>query len=414
MTSGTLALIIGTMILGQFLLALWITVRRRRREPDTGYAFEMKLQGPPLEPHPASENDAPTTWTGFQPFRIVRREVENAAGDIASFYLEPEPPMALPMFKPGQYLTFRFDLPNEPGQADQTVIRCYSLSDRPRDDHYRITVKRTPEGRVSNYLHDQVETGTRVMVKAPSGRFHLIDQPPRPQVLIAGGIGITPMLSMLYSLLELGYEQDIWLFYGIRNGREAVMLPRLRELAEYHSQFHLRLCFSRPEATDRPGADYHHSGHIDTRLLQRELPLNRYRFYLCGPAALMEDLVPGLETIGVPAADIHYEAFGPSSLKRPAKPPVQNQDPVNESWKVNFYKSGKSAIWDGSHDSLLSFAEAEGIVVDSVCRSGSCGSCQTYIESGEVIYRERPESEIEDGHCLLCVGRPKSDLRLAI
>jgi len=415
MTTGTLGTIIGVAIIGQIVLALSLALWRRRREVSPNPLNGPAPSAPQHQAGPPAAISGQPAWEGFKPFRVARRVVENATGDIVSFHLEPESPMSLPPFRPGQFLTFRFELPDADGHGLEPVIRCYSLSDRPQADHYRISVKRTPGGRVSNHLHDQVREGDRLMVKAPSGHFHLIEEPPRPLVLIAGGIGVTPMLSMLTTRLEQPEEgPEIWLFYGVRNGREVIMSSQLRALSEYHPKFHLRLCYSRPQADERLGIDYHCAGHVDSALLQRELQLGRYRFYVCGPSAMMESLVPGIEALGVPPEDIHYEAFGPSTLKRTKRPAATGIASTQEIWQVSFGRSGRSAEWNGRHDSLLDLIEAEGIPVDSVCRSGSCGSCQTRIEAGEVTYDQAPDAEVEAGHCLLCVGRPASDLRLAL
>jgi ferredoxin-NADP reductase len=252
------------------------------------------------------------------------------------------------------------------------------------------------------------------MVRAPSGHFHLIEEPPLPLVLIAGGIGITPMLSILNTLIEQGSEREVWLFYGVRNGREVIMRTALHELARTHPGFHLHLCYSRPDAADRQDIDYHHAGHIDMALLQDVLKLRRYQFYVCGPAAMMESIVPGLEALGVASADIHYEAFGPATLTRPKAQAQVAIAQADESWRVTFGKSGKEATWTGADESLLSFVEAQRVEVASGCRAGSCGSCQTRIDSGEVAYDQEPDAELEAGHCLLCISRPKSDLKLAL
>ncbi|MET0066691.1 MAG: 2Fe-2S iron-sulfur cluster-binding protein [Candidatus Thiodiazotropha sp.] len=412
MTSGTLAILIATLILAQILLALWFKLRSGRGA-DSPPALPDVQPGMALRTAQDTMQQAPA-WNGFRAFRVTKREQENEAGDIISFYLQPEQPMQLPPFKPGQYLSVRLLPPQVTENPDHPLTRCYSLSDRPHSEHYRISVKRIPGGRASNYLHEKVPVGARLMVKAPSGAFHLIDQPARPQVLIAGGIGITPMLSMLYSLLDRDFQRDIWLFYGVRNGREAIMLPRLRELAEYHPRFHLQLCFSRPAPEDRPGIDFQHAGHVDAQLLRAELPLNRYHFYLCGPAALMQSLVPGLEDLGVSGEDIHFETFGPATIKRSPQVPKHTATAQPANWQVDFQHSGQSATWDSSQGNLLNFIEAQGIAVDSACRSGSCGSCQTRVVSGHVAYPQMPDTEIEAGHCLLCVGRPDSDLTLAL
>ncbi len=423
MSTGTLALIIAVAILAQIVVAVSIALWRR-----SGNRHDSRVTGSTVG---ASREQASTVstahdqaaWTGFKPFRVVKRVQESEVGDILSFHLEPETPMTLPPFKPGQFLTLMFELPDQGQGGMRKVIRCYSLSDRPHPDHYRITVKRVPAppgepavppGLVSNHLHEQVREGDTLMVKPPSGHFHLIEEPALPLVLIAGGIGITPMLSILNTLLAQASGREIWLFYGVRNGREVIMHGALQEMARTHSRFHLHLCYSRPHADERAGIDYRHTGHVDVALLQQVLKLGRYQYYVCGPAAMMEAVVPGLEALGIPAGDIHYEAFGPATLSRPeqaAKPdPAEATDP----WRVSFSQSGRSAEWSGAFDSLLSLAEAEGVDVVSGCRAGSCGSCQTRIEAGEVDYNQEPDAELEAGHCLLCISRPKSDLTLAV
>ena len=125
----------------------------------------------------------------------------------------------------------------------------------------------------------------------------------------------------------------------------------------------------------------------------------------------MESLVPALEDWGVDAGDIYYESFGPASLKQHGKSqPVRGEalQPIT----VNFSRSGKLIAWDHA-DSLLELAEANGIEVESGCRSGSCGSCQTLVESGEVEYNQQADADVESSHCLLCITIPKGDLTLA-
>ncbi|MCG8025078.1 MAG: 2Fe-2S iron-sulfur cluster-binding protein [Candidatus Thiodiazotropha endolucinida] len=423
MTTGLLALIIAVAIVLQILLSLLTGVWRKRNSLGNEDDPATEGIGAPavsdLERHQAAAGK----WEGFKPFRVVRRVEENVAGDICSFYLQPTEPMTLPDFHPGQYLTLKLELQSEGDGDKRSAVRCYSLSDRPRPDCYRISVKRVgapadlstaPPGQASNHLHDRVEVGDLLMVKAPSGNFHLMEEPPLPLVLIAGGIGITPMLSIINTLVEQKSEREIWLFYGVRNGREVIMHTLLKRLDQTRPHLHLHLCYSRPHAADRIGTDYQHAGHVDMRLLQDVLRLRRYQFYVCGPSAMMESIVPGLQALGIPASDIHYEAFGPASLAKPKAKVSEASHKPEASWRVTFSKSGRSAQWTNGHDSLLSFTEGEGIAVDSACRAGSCGSCQTRIESGEVEYNHAPDADVEAGHCLLCVSRPSSDLKLSL
>ncbi len=427
MTSASLALLLAAAILAQVVAAAIFAMWRRRREylepGEGGLATAPELSSAASATRDQSKPADRAAWEGFKPFRVVRRVYENAVEDVCSFYLAPSEPMSLPPFKPGQFLTLKLNLQSDRETGKQSLIRCYSLSDRPRPDHYRISVKRVgratdqqgaPAGRVSTYLHEHLQEGDHVLVRAPSGHFHLIEESPLPLVLIAGGIGITPMLSIINTLTEQGSERAIWLFYGARNGRDAIMQTQLRELALSNPLFHPHFCYSRPETEDRVGIDYQHEGHVDTALLQGVLGLGRYQFYICGPSAMMESIVPGLEALGVPLGDIHYEAFGPATLARPKASAIESVDRSSESRKVVFAKSGRSADWTGTHESLLSLAEAEGVDVDSGCRAGSCGSCQTRIESGAVDYIQTPDADVDAGHCLLCISRPKSDLKLAI
>jgi len=371
---------------------------------------------------PVPEVSEPATiaaWQGFRNFRVDRKVVEDAAQSVSSFYLVPEDGQPLPTFLPGQFLTFLLDLPTPDGGNEQ-IIRCYSLSDAPHPDHYRVSIKRVPAsagssfpaGRSSNHFHDHVAVGDRLQVRAPGGHFH-IDRSDSPVVLIGGGIGITPMLSMLNWCLAEQPDREVWLFYVVRNSREPVLKAHLDALAAAHANFHLRLCFSDPLAEDQAGRDFQHTGRVDVDLLRMQLPLKPYHYYICGPTPMMESLVAGLEDWGVRDSHIHFEAFGPASIKRKAAPAAFSQ-PVAAAGDivVSFAKSGKQMAWQPGSGSLLEFAEANGIAVDSGCRAGGCGSCQTTIKVGEVAYRQPPDYDPEPGSCLLCCCTPKTSVTL--
>lgn len=363
--------------------------------------------GVPPRQAEAAEEPAPAAWSGYRVFRVTHKVAEDPAGTVCSFHLVPEDGQPLPAYLPGQYLNFRLDLPG----AAEPLVRCYSLSDAPRPDHYRVSIKRVaPPGRSSGYFHDQVDVGSLLQVRAPAGHFH-IGRDDGPVVLIAGGIGITPMLSMANWSLTEQPEREVWLFYGVRNGRELVMKEHLEALAARHDNFHLCLCYSEPSPEDLGATAHGHRGRVDLELLRLRLPLKPFHFYICGPTAMMAMLVPALEDWGVPEARIHYEAFGPASLaKRKAMPgPADRTGPAPT---VSFARSGRALPWDPAAGTLLEFAEANGIHVNSGCRAGGCGSCQTTIRGGEVTYRQAPDFDPEPGTCLLCVAMPKSDLTL--
>jgi len=365
-------------------------------------------------------------WVGYRTFHVERKTLEDATGQVCSFYLVPQDGKPLPPYLPGQFLTFALEVPTPMGST-QSVIRCYSLSDAPQSSHYRISVKRAPaprgrtlpEGVSSNYFHDHVEVGSQLRVRAPAGHFY-IDQSDAPVVLIGGGIGITPMLSMLYWSLKEQPGREVWLFYGVRNSAELVMQTHLLSLAVQHPNFHLQLCFSDPQGNDldnHPSAPvHHHHGRVDVALLRRLLPLKHFHYYLCGPTPMLQSLVPALEDWGVPDGRIHFEAFGPASIPRKNSAsiarPTNQPDEKASAVLVTFAKSGIQATWEPGMGSLLEFAEGRGIVVSSGCRAGGCGSCQTSIRTGEVAYIQAPDFDPELGSCLLCVSTPKTAVTL--
>lgn len=363
-------------------------------------------------------------WPGLRGFTVVQKQWEDAARSICSFYLVPQDALPLPPFQPGQFLTFQLDLPNSRGST-APVIRCYSLSDAPDPMRYRVSIKRAtppegspvPPGRSSNFFHDQIDVGSVLQVRAPSGHFYL-DHSDAPVVLIGGGVGITPILSMLNACLKQQSGREVWLFYGVRNSSDVVMKSHLEVMAAKHSNFQLRLCFSSPLAADVADRDYQHRGRIDVELLRSQLPLKPYHFYICGPTAMLQSLVPALEDWGVPDARIHYEAFGPASIQRQKSPaPGVAGTPVESSaaaLSVTFARSGKLASWQPAAGTLLEFAEAQGIAVESGCRAGGCGTCQTTILGGEVSYRQTPDFDPQPGTCLLCVCTPKTPVTLEL
>lgn len=426
MTIGSLALIIFFAIAAQVGVAALVGLYRRRRQllgpgRPADVPHGAAGAGPDL---PGSDQRPSTTglaWEGYKELAVGRREVEDAIGSVCSFYLKAPQGEPLPSFRPGQFLTFKLPVVDPATGRPRPVIRCYSLSDRPRPDYYRISVKRlappadepdAPAGLSSSYLHDHVQAGSRLLVKAPSGHFHLMADEPLPVVLVAGGIGVTPMLSIINTLSEKGVSREVWLFYGVRNGAEQVMKEHLRGLAAAHPNFHLHVCYSRPGSDDVEGVDYQHRGHVDLPLLRSTLKLARYQFYVCGPKPMMETLVPALAEWGVDAGDIHYESFGPASLVRHERPKAAPGETVRPL-TVTFTKSGRRIPWDFGAGSLLVLAETNGVEVESGCRAGSCGSCQTRINAGEVEYSQQPDADVAPGHCLLCITTPKTDLTLA-
>ncbi len=363
-----------------------------------------------LEQAKVERDRSELSWNGKRKFRIDRRVVENEAGDICSFYLVPHDERPVPSFYPGQFLTFELPIPGEP----QPVVRCYSLSDSPSEDYYRVSIKRqgpppnapkgTPPGLSSNYFHDQLQEGDIVEAMAPSGGFYLDEESERGVVLIGGGVGITPVLSMLNSLVARRSNREIWLFYGIRNRVEHAMADHLRAIDRAHANVHVVICYSRPSETCREGEDYNQKGFVSVELFKTLLESNNYEFYICGPPPMMDMVTHDLEEWGVPEEHINFEAFGPATVKKTQEPASDAGD--GQTVEVVFAKSNQTLSWAADAGTLLEFGEANGIKMQSGCRSGGCGTCLTALKEGEIEYVHRPGKKPEAGSCLICIAQP--------
>ena len=360
----------------------------------------------------------PGAWQGWRDFRVVRAGFEDRSAAQRSFVIAPVDGAVLPDFAPGQYLTFSLDLAGSPTEPARTIVRCYSLSDRPNSETYRVTIKRMPApparsdlpaGAASGYFHDTVREGDVLRVKAPGGQFVLDTGADLPAIFLAGGIGVTPMISMLLWSIAHQPQRRLHLVYGVRNIGDHAFKDLLEGLAQSHPAFRLDILYGDPGPDDVEARDYQHVGFIDIALLQRILPDGRHQFYVCGPPAMMAALVPALAAWGVPSADIHSESFGPASS---GFVPRGERAVLATSIEVRFGRSRRTLQWTGEEANLLDFAERHGIPVDSGCRSGSCGSCETRLLAGEVHYESKPDYEVTAGSCLLCVATPVSALAL--
>ena len=367
------------------------------------------------------------SWNGFRKFRVHRKVKENS--DICSFYLVPHDGKPLPAFAPGQYLTFEISIPETsksggaPGKNSKPVIRCYSLSDSPnRSDYYRVSIKKIPSpsgkpelppGLVSNYFHNHLKEGDIVDVKAPSGHFYLDLTKQGPVVLIAGGVGVTPVLSMLNAIVEGGSKREVHFFYGLRNKTEHIMKEHLDRVAAENPNVHLHVCYSNPEGGDAAGKDYHYAERVSVGLFKKILKSNNYEFYICGPPPMMNQITQDLAAWGVPEKAVFFEAFGPASVKKLVPPPsAVPASAAQPALQVTFAKSGKTFPWKADSTSILDFAAENGVAIDSGCRAGNCGTCITAIKSGEVCYLVESGAKPEAGSCLTCISVPKNNLTL--
>lgn len=244
-------------------------------------------------------------WKGWRAFEIAEVRPESAV--ITSFVLRPVDGGPVLRHQPGQYLTFWFDIPGHP-----PVKRNYSISCAPNDEAYRITVKREQHGLASGWLHDNARPGMVLKVSPPAGEFFLPEQPERPVVLLSGGVGLTPMVSMLETLVAHHPQVPVHYVHGAFNGRLHAMGEHVRQLTAAHSGVRSSTFYEAPTAGETQGFDYDHAGLIDGAWLADKTPIQEADYYLCGPRPFLRALVSDLTQAGVPSDRIHYEFFGPA------------------------------------------------------------------------------------------------------
>jgi ferredoxin-NADP reductase len=419
-------LLVGWVSLQGFLFSLRAARRRARMRREFELSRADFCRRVEATARAARASHAIAEWTGWRPFRVAA--IVDESRDVKSFYFTPMDGRPLLPFGPGQYLTFR--LPVEEDAAP--LVRCYSLSDRPRQDYYRTTVRlvrgnsgadaaepslatassKQPgpslKGRGSSYLHERVRVGDVLDVRAPAGTFLIDPLSKEPVVLVGAGIGVTPLVGILEAFLQTGRRREVHAVFGFRNSREHPFKEHLQRLAETNPWIHMHVSYSNPLPEDVLYKDYNHRGRVTVERLRALLPSNNFQFYVCGPGQMMESLVPALWEWGVPESHVHFEAFGPASVKSAARANGRRVQPC----EVRFEKSNRAVMWNGSLASLLELGESAGIAMPSGCRAGSCGECMTAIRGGAVATIKAPGIPVPAGHCLACISAPAGELVL--
>lgn len=387
----------------------------------------------------------------FRRFRVARKHPESSV--ITSFHLVPADGGALWPARPGQYLTLRIPGPEGP------VLRTYSLSNAvDATDCHRISVKREvgldgkPDGLGSVWLHDRLAEGAEIEIAAPRGAFFLDEDSPRPVLLLAGGVGLTPLLSMLHRLAQ--GNRKVWLVHAVENGAVQPLRDEVAALADA-SAGRITVCnvLRHPAPEDKADA----TGVVDAVLLQSLLPLDDYQVYLCGPVPFMVAMWRLLTGLGIAPERIAYEFFGPGgSLPKLAAdqaapaPPAIPRIPVNAPKSLDkldfltdpdvrkvaepaarkapfpaqplpgaeggnevvFARSGVTLAWNSGVNSILELAESAGLDPAFVCRSGICNSCRCGVKDGQVEYFSDPLDPPGPDQALICCSRPKGRVML--
>jgi ferredoxin-NADP reductase len=343
-------------------------------------------------------------WEGFRAFTVTARQLETP--DVVSLSLCPRDGGRLPAFQAGQHVAV--ELHDRHGSAH---YRSYSLSRWPKAQgkEWTVTVRRNGhdhDGSTSGskLIHDTIGTGDQLAVTAPQGSFTFQQAQHPGAVLVAGGVGLTPVLAMAQHAAATGRARQLTLLYGARTARDLIAPRELARLAR--AGMNVRVFLSRHSAASAPAGLTTVSGRITGHDLARLATGTPRDFYLCGPGPMVADLTAALHHAGVDERDIHTESF---TGNQPAATVVEV--PVG-GHEVTFTTSAHTVLWTDARRSVLDLAETAGIPVPAACRAGACGTCRLEIEDGSVGYLRAPALPLDPNECLVCIAVPTSRLSL--
>ena len=359
---------------------------------------------------------------GFLPLTITA--IDRECADVLSLTMRDAEGRALRMPLPGQYVVLRLrpaaDGPAASAEASapRLIFRSYSLSGPASTEHYRITVKIEANGAAGTYLEQHLRVGDVLDVSLPRGGFTL-QTGERPVVLLSAGIGVTPVLAMLYALADARSTRQIVWLYQTRDGQHHPFAAEVRRLmlALTHGRSHV--CYSRPGSQDKLADDFDSTGHLSRTVFDNVGIPRDADVYLCGPARFMEDMKQALAMLGVAPERIHVELFNGSESMTPgvvgavARPPHRPEHDADTGALVSFARSGIAAHWDATvYQSLLELAEACDVPVRWSCRTGVCHNCESGLVSGSVVYGPEPLDQPAEGNLLVCCAQPVRDVVL--
>ncbi|WP_254552792.1 molybdopterin-dependent oxidoreductase [Kitasatospora sp. MMS16-BH015] len=323
------------------------------------------------------------SWAGTRPFTVAALETDGEG--VRTIRLEPADGTAPPPYRPGQHIVVAS--PDLPG-----LTRTYSLTGPAREPDrsgYTIAVRHDPDGAFSTHVHQRMRVGDRLDATAPAGTFTIPTDTDTPVVMFAGGIGVTPFMSYLETLAaDGGTVPEVVLHYGNATAATTAFRTRLTRLAA-------RI----PRLTV-----HHHLGPIPLDALGPTLVERRARFYLCGPAPMLQTLTQGLHTLGVPP----FEVFTEKLLATRRNVPV----PDDAAFTVRFARTGLAATWHRGDGTLLELGERHGVTMPSGCRAGQCESCACTVLDGKVAHLVDPSDDLPESGALTCQAVPVTDVVL--
>ena len=342
-----------------------------------------------------AQTTTPQKWAGK--LRVSR--IFQETPDVKSFRLMNPLGGVLPFsYLPGQFLTVTIQANGKP------VKRSYTIASSPtRQDYAEISVKHAEGGEVSGFLHTRAQEGDLLEFSGPSGSFIFTGRECKCILLIGGGVGITPLMSVIRYLTDRSWMGDIFLLYSISTLQDFIFREELDYLQRRYPNLHVMATVSQPQGSDWKGP----TGRITKELIAQSVPDVASRYvHLCGPVPMMQAAKAALTELGVPAERIRTEAFGPALGKPEPAVPVPQEEAGRARAalpSVSFSASDKSAPLPPDKV-ILDVADQIGVEIDNSCRVGTCGTCRVKLLSGRV------SMAVEDG---LESGDKENDIILA-
>ena len=368
--------------------------------PKTAPAAEDDEAPPPAVSEMNSPPPLTANWRGQLRVGSIIKETSN----VKTFRLLPSSEdRFLPFtFVPGQFLNLAFWI------GGARMNRSYSISSSPNQREYvDLTVRREPRGAVSRHLVDLLKVGDKIEAGGPVGKFTFDGTEADSIVLISGGVGITPMVSISRYLTEQSWPGDIFFIYVCRTPVDYIFADEIAALERQNPKLHVAVTMTRPEGTDWKGP----RGHLTKEFLTQTVPdLTSQRIHLCGPVPMMDATKALLAEMGVPPDQLKTEAFGtpkpsPAAAGTTAKAIAEATGPL-----VTFSKNNKSSKIH-TDQTVLELSEELGIGIEFSCRVGTCGVCKVKMTSGDVDQAVQDALDADDktnGIILGCQAKPKN------
>jgi ferredoxin-NADP reductase/DMSO/TMAO reductase YedYZ heme-binding membrane subunit len=340
-------------------------------------------------------------WSG----ELVIARIFEETHDVKTFrFVSPDGGPLPFQHAAGQYINLKLTIDGK------RVNRSYTIASSPtRNAYCEISVKRAPDGYGSKHLHDTWREGQRVAVSAPAGKFFFEGHEAERVVLIAGGIGITPMMSVVRAMTDRGWRGDMFLLFSVKKVKDVVFEQELAYLQARFPNLHVKVTVTSDPDAAWDGA----RGQITREMIASFVPeLKRGPIMLCGPDPMMTAMRAILVGMGVPDAEVHQEAFVSTPPVDEASAPADAPLEPGALANIRFARAGKS-VEATSDVTVLECAEDNGVAIPFECRSGICGQCKTKLVSGKVtmeVQSALTKADRDKGLILACQARAAKDV----